>query len=184
MKSFYPDPLVSIEKKKTLNIIAWVLTVIVLLVVGGMRQIKIDTDISFRWLPAFYSAINLITAICLVFALYYIKRKNAIRHQRMMIAAMILSAIFLLGYVVYHITTPETSYCMEGGIRYIYFFLLISHVVLAAVIFPFILFSFTRAVTGQFERHRKLARIVFPFWFYVAITGPILFLMLRPCYNL
>ena len=94
-----------------------------------------------------------------------------------------LSLLFLLSYVAYHTTTEETKYCAEGAIRYVYFFLLITHVVLAGIIFPFILFTFVRAVTGQFDRHKKLAKYVYPLWLYVAITGPVLFLMLMPCYK-
>ncbi|MCL4157717.1 UNVERIFIED_CONTAM: hypothetical protein GTU68_034633 [Idotea baltica] len=104
-------------------------------------------------------------------------------HRKLMTTAMLLSALFLLSYVVYHFTTPETKFCGEGAIRMVYFFFLITHIILAAAILPFILFTYIRAYTNQFEKHVKLARWVFPLWLYVAVTGPILFLMLSPCYN-
>ena len=100
-----------------------------------------------------------------------------------MIVAMTCSFIFLTMYIVYHTTTPETKYCGEGNIRYVYFFLLISHVILAAVIFPFILFTFIRGYTFQVEKHKKMAKWVFPFWLYVAVTGPVLYIMLNPCFG-
>ena len=167
---------------KKLNIAAWILSAIVLLVVGGMRQIKIDTDIDFSFLPPFHSSLNALAAVALIAALYFIKNKNVVAHQRCIYLAMGFSAMFLLSYVTYHITTPETRFGGEGTIRYIYLFLLLTHVVLAAVILPFILFTFIRAYTGQIDRHRAIAKWVFPLWLYVAITGPICYLMLRPYY--
>ncbi len=167
---------------KKLNIAAWILSAVVLLVVGGMRQIKIDTDIDFSFLPPFHSSLNALAAVSLIAALYFIKNKNVVAHQRCIYLAMGFSAMFLLSYVTYHITTPETRFGGEGTIKYIYLFLLLTHVVLAAVILPFILFTFIRAYTGQIDRHRAMARWVFPFWLYVAITGPVCYLMLRPYY--
>lgn len=167
---------------KKLNIAAWILSAIVLLIVGGMRQIKIDTGIDFSFLPPFHSSLNALAAVSLIAALYFIKNKNVVAHQRCIYLAMGFSAMFLLSYVTYHITTPETRFGGEGTIKYIYLFLLLTHVVLAAVILPFILFTFIRAYTGQIDRHRAMARWVFPLWLYVAITGPICYLMLRPYY--
>jgi len=95
---------------------------------------------------------------------------------------MTTSALFLICYVVYHFTTPETPYCGEGNIRYLYFFLLITHILLAGGILPFILLTFNRGWLGIVDRHRKMARWVFPLWLYVAISGPVIYLMLKPCY--
>ncbi len=162
--------------------VAVVLSIVVLILVGMMRRIKIPTDIDFSFLPPFHATVNALTAITLAFALYFIKQKNVDLHRKAVYAALGLSVLFLLSYVVYHFTTVETKYCMEGGIRTVYFILLISHIVLAGVILPFILFTFNRAFTGHIEKHRKMARWVFPLWFYVAVTGPIVYLMLRPCY--
>ena len=178
----YPKPIISPEKKPMLNALGWGISIIVLLVVGLMRQ-KFETSVDFTWLPKIYSSLNAMTAILLLIGLAQVKKKRFGNHQKVMMLAMVTSLLFLIGYVIYHATTPETQYCGEGFIRYIYFTLLISHIILAAIIFPFILFTFIRAVVGEFERHKKLARIVFPLWLYVAFTGPILYFMLYPCYK-
>jgi len=167
---------------KKLNRVATVISAVVVLLVVMMRQIKIDTSIDFTFLPPFYSTLNALTAVVLMLAFYQIKQKNIEAHRKLMYVAIALSIFFLLCYVLYHITTPETKYCGEGNIRYLYFLLLISHIILAAVILPFILFTFIRAYTGQIAKHRKMAKWVYPLWLYVALTGPIIYLMLRPCY--
>jgi len=167
---------------KKLNTAAWIVSAVVLLLVGGMRRIKIDVGIDFSFLPPFHATLNALAAVALMAALYFVKNKNIEAHQKSIYAAMVLSILFLLSYVTYHITTPETRFGGEGTIRYIYFALLITHVILAAGILPFILFTFIRAYTGQIEKHRKMAKWVFPLWLYVAISGPICYLMLRPYY--
>jgi len=174
----------NLKLAKKLNIVAGVLTVVVLLLVGMMRrdEFKIHTDIDFSFLPPFHATLNVLVAVVLLFALYFIKNKNIEAHRKSIYLAMFLSAMFLLSYVIYHFTTEETKYCFEGTSRSIYFFFLISHVVLAGVMLPFIFLTFIRAFTGQIEKHKKMAKWVWPFWFYVAVTGPICYLMLRPCY--
>lgn len=168
---------------KKLNRVAYVLSAVVLLIVGAMRQIKIDTDIDFSFLPPFHSTMNAITAVLLIIALVLVKRGNIKGHQSMMTAAMVTSAIFLLSYVLYHITTEETRYGGEGVMRTIYFVFLITHIILAAISLPFIMFTFIRGFTGQVDRHKKMAKWVYPIWLYVAISGPICYLMLRPYYG-
>lgn len=174
----------NLKLAKRLNVLAGVITVIVLLLVGMMHrpEYKITTSIDFSFLPPFHATVNALTAIVLLFAFYFIKNKNIEAHRKSIYLALGLSVLFLLSYVVYHFTTDETRYCFEGIPRKVYFFFLISHVVLAGVILPFILLTFIRAYTGQIEKHRKMARWVFPFWLYVAITGPICYIMLMPCY--
>lgn len=168
---------------KRLNRVAYVLSAAVLLVVGGMRQIKIETDIDFGFLPPLHASLNALTAIILIFAFIKVKNGQIEAHKKAMTLAMLTSALFLISYVAYHITTPETRFGGEGVMRTLYFILLITHVVLAALTLPFIMFTFIRGFTGQVERHRKIARWVFPLWLYVAITGPICYLMLRPYYG-
>ena len=185
--------------EKRLNTIAWVVTVIVLLLVGLMRRVKIPLpeawDLSF--LPPFHAFVNAATAVILIAAFYFIKQKNIEAHRKAIYWAFGFSVLFLLSYVVYHFTTPETLYgdlngdrilspeelATAGSNRTIYLVVLLSHIILAAVIFPFTLFTFIRAYTNQIERHRKMAKWVFPIWLYVAITGPIVYLMLRPFYQ-
>lgn len=174
----------NITLAKKLSRVAWVVSGAVFLLVVAMRRIKIDTEIDFSWLPPFYSTLNAIVAVLLIMALVSIKRSNALMHRKLMTTAMIFSTLFLLCYVLYHITTEETTYCGVGPIRYIYFFLLITHIILAAGILPFILFTYIRAFTNQFDRHVKMARWVFPLWLYVALTGPVIYVLLSPCYGL
>ena len=166
---------------KKLNTYAVVVSAAVLILVASMRKIHIDLGIDFSILPAIYSATNALVAVFLIRALLFIKQKRIAEHKQMVTTALSLSAAFLLMYVLYHITTPEIKYCGEGAIRTFYFLLLITHVVLAAVSFPFILFTFIRGYTMQVEKHRAMAKYVFWVWLYVSITGPIVYLMLRPC---
>ncbi|MCC6280327.1 MAG: DUF420 domain-containing protein [Saprospiraceae bacterium] len=178
MSTLQPD----IQLEKKLNLLAYIVSVVVLLLVGLMRRVKIDVGVDFHFLPPIHASLNALTAVILLAALYFIKNKQVENHRKAIYAAMVCSALFLLSYVVYHFTTPETRFGGEGSIRTVYFILLITHVVLAAVTLPFILLTFNRAYTWQIERHKKMARWVFPLWLYVAITGPICYLMLKPYY--
>ena len=172
-----------LQLEKSLNRWAYVVSVVVLALVVMMRRVKLDVGIDFGFLPPFHASLNSVTAILLILAYYQIRyRKNVEAHRKLMYTAIGTSVLFLLSYVVYHFTTPETRFGGEGAIRIVYFILLITHIILAAVSFPFILFTFIRAYTGQFDRHRKMARWVYPIWLYVAITGPICYLMLQPYY--
>jgi len=178
MSTTQPD----IQLEKKMNLLAYVVSFVVLLLVGLMRRVKFDLGIDFHFLPPFHASLNAITAVILLAALYFIKNKQIENHRKAIYAAMVCSALFLVSYVLYHFTTPETKFGGEGTIRTVYFILLITHVVLAAAILPFILLTFNRAYTAQFERHKKMARWVFPLWLYVAITGPVCYLMLKPYY--
>lgn len=172
------------QKLKVFDRFAYAISVVVIFLVIFMRQEdKPDFGISFGFLPPLYSALNAITALLLILALWQIKKKNIENHKRLMMAALVSSVLFLLGYVVYHFTTPETKYCGVGNIRYFYFFLLITHIILAGLILPFILLTFNRGYLMMTDKHKKLARYVFPLWLYVALTGPVIYLMLAPCYN-
>jgi putative membrane protein len=167
---------------KKLNVYAAIVSTVVLLLVATMRKIpRLDLGIDFSFLPAVYSFTNLLAAVFLILALNYIRQKKVEQHRQMIYSALTMSTLFLLMYVLYHITTPETKYCGEGAMRTVYFILLVTHIVLAAVSFPFILFTFVRGYTMQVEKHKKMARWVYWIWLYVAISGPVVYLMLRPC---
>lgn len=169
---------------KKLNIYATIVSAVVLLLVATMRQIpRLDLGIDFSFLPAVYSFTNLLAAVFLILALNFIRQKKVEQHRKMIYVALSMSTLFLLMYVLYHITTPEIKYCGEGTIRTVYFLLLITHVFLAAISFPFILFTFIRGYTMQVEKHKKMARWVYWVWLYVSISGPIVYLMLKPCMN-
>ena len=161
---------------------AWILTVVIIAVVVAMRYIKIPVGGTLTFLPPFHSAVNAITGIFLLLALYFIKKKNIIAHRNMIMIAMGLSLVFLLSYVAYHTTSEPTVFCKEGAIKVVYLILLLTHILSAAIIFPFILFTFIRGYTHLVEKHKRMARWVFPVWLYVCVTGPICYLMLAPCY--
>ena len=168
-----------------LKVVIWVVTAAVLVLVGLMQQVKIDlpegVDLSF--LPAVHAIINSSVVALLIAALLFVKRGNVVAHQRAISFALGLSVLFLLCYVSYHFTNDATRYGGEGLLRFVYLILLISHIVLAAVSFPFILLTWMYAYTNQIQQHRWLAKMVFPVWLYVAATGPICYLMLRPYYE-
>lgn len=177
-----PIPPLNLDLYKKLKPWAIVFSVVVLLIVVSLRKWHVETTYSLKWLAAFHSTLNALTAVGLIIAYYYVKSaKDIAKHKKWMIANMICSGLFLFSYILYHLTTPETRYCNTGAIRSFYLFLLLTHVVLAACILPIILFTFLRAYTGQIELHRKMARWAFPIWLYIAVTGPILYLMLRRC---
>ncbi|MBK8955533.1 MAG: DUF420 domain-containing protein [Saprospiraceae bacterium] len=169
------------ESVKRLNILAYIITAIVLLVVASMRQIKIESSIDFSFLAGFHSSLNAFTGVLLIIAYIFIRKKNIPRHRQLMSAAMISSLVFLISYVLYHITTPEVRFCKEGAIRTLYFVLLITHIILSALAFPFILFTYIRGLTNQHPAHEKMAKWVFPVWLYICISGPVCYLMLLPC---
>ena len=166
-----------------LNVAAWIVSAVVLSLVVLMRRVKIDVGMNFHFLPPFHALLNAMTAVTLIVALYFIKTKQIERHRRAIYTAMVFSIVFLLSYVVYHFTTPETKFGGEGTIRTVYFVLLLTHITLAALTLPFILLTFIRAYTNQFDKHKKMARWVYPFWLYVALTGPICYYMLMPYYK-
>lgn len=173
------------ELAKKLSTAAWIVTAAVLILVGLMRspyKIPLPDGWSMAFLPPVHAVINTLVSICLIGAVITVKQGKITAHRNFILAAMALSTLFLLCYVAYHFTTVETRYGGEGAMRGVYFFLLITHIVLAGVSLPMILLTFISAWTNRFEKHRGMARWVFPIWLYVAVTGPICYLMLRPYY--
>jgi len=170
---------------KKLNIAAIIVSVVVTVLVSimGIPSFKMDTGIDFGFLPPIYSSFNAICAVCLIYGFIQVKKGNIEAHQKANFTALSFSALFLVGYVIYHLTTPHTTFEGQGLIRKIYFFILYSHIAMATISFPFILFTFIRAYTGQIDKHRKMAKWVFPMWLYVAITGPVVYLMISPYYS-
>ncbi len=170
---------------KKLVIISWILTFAVWVLVGMMQRVSlpIPGNIDLSILPAINAVLNTLVAICLIAALAAVTMMDRVDlHKKLINTAVVLSILFLLSYVTYHFTHGEVKYGGTGLFRTLYFFILISHIVLAAVSFPFILLSLSYAISNQFGRHRRLVRIAFPMWLYVAATGPIVYLMLRPYY--
>lgn len=171
--------------EKELAVRKWVVAVsiIVPLVVAILLGIREPiADINTRFLPPIYATMNGLTAVFLVFAVVAIKKGNRTLHEKLIKLCMAFSLLFLLMYVVYHVTTGHTVYGGQGFLRFIYFFVLISHITLSIGILPIVLFTYVKAWSGNYEAHKKWAKIAFPLWMYVAVTGVIVYLMLMPYY--
>jgi putative membrane protein len=122
--------------------------------------------------------------LCLLLGFWFIRvKKNKAAHQVSMFTAFVLSALFLISYVVYHTTMPSTPYGGEGFMKGLYFFILLTHIVLAALILPMVLYTMYYSTTGNFVKHKKIARITWPLWLYVAVTGVVVYLMISPYYT-
>ena len=198
VKNKLPEPDLQRNDKKA-KILIWTVSIIVFAAVAFLAEVKLNIHLNFN--PHIFATlnaiINSIVAVLLVAALLAVKSKNFFLHKKLMLAAIVLSLLFLLSYICHHLLAGDTKYgdlnhdgilsadekVLAGTMRYIYYFILITHIPLAGIILPFILFTAYRALTADFGRHMKLARITWPIWFYVAITGVAVYLMIRPYYN-
>ncbi|HCM74792.1 MAG TPA: DUF420 domain-containing protein [Cytophagales bacterium] len=159
-----------------------VLSVVIPLAVALLFGVKIE-GYDFSFLPPIYASINGVTAILLIGAFWAIKNKKITLHERLMKTCLGLSAAFLVMYVLYHMTSDSTTFGGEGPIKYVYYFILITHILLSIAVVPLVLFTLSRALAGNFEKHRALARFTFPIWLYVAVTGVVVYLMISPYYQ-
>jgi putative membrane protein len=157
------------------------LSIILPLAVAALFRIKIP-GYDFSFLPPIYATTNGLTAVLLVAAVVAIKQKNRRLHEGLIKICMGLSAAFLVMYILYHITSDSTVYGGEGGWKIFYYVILISHIILSVVVVPFVLFTFSRALSGNFERHKALAKFTFPLWLYVAVSGVVVYIMISPYY--
>jgi putative membrane protein len=157
-------------------------SIIIPVVVAALFSVKIP-GYDFSVLPPIYASINGLTAILLITAVIAIKNKNKVLHERLMKTCILLSAVFLVLYIAYHITSDSTPYGGQGTIRYVYFFILVTHIILSIVVIPLVLFTYLRAWRGDFVKHRALAKFTFPVWLYVAVTGVIVYWMISPYYS-
>ena len=167
------------------KVIIIALSVIVFGAVVALGKVKLDVNLGFdeHLFAKINAAINSTVSVLLLLALIAVKSKKYLLHKRIMITALVLSCLFLVSYICHHLFTGETKFGGEGTIRYIYYFILGTHIVLAGIILPFILFTAYRAMIGDWPKHRKLARITWPIWFYVAVTGVVVYFMISPYYN-
>lgn len=165
---------------KLINTLSVVIPIVVAILLG--IRTKVDLGEWTTILPHLNAVINSLTTIFLLVGLWFIKQKNIKLHQYMMTIAFSLGGLFLVCYVLYHLSNASTSYGGEGGIRYFYYFILISHILMSLVVLPFVLRAMFFAVTKRFEQHRKVTKIAFPIWLYVSITGVIAYLMISPYY--
>ena len=167
------------ESEKKYNKWIVILSIVIPLVVAVLFRVKLDIELPV-FLPPIYATINGLTALILIVAVYQIKQGNRQLHEKLMKFAIVLSVLFLVMYVLYHMTSDSTSY--EGNYRIVYLIILISHIVLSIAVIPFVLITYVRAIANSFERHKKIAKITFPLWLYVAISGVIVYIMISPYY--
>ncbi len=173
-----------VEKKYSIWI--WILSIAIPVVVAVLFSVNLH-DLGYdvkplSFLPPVYAAINGLTAVLLFWAVRAVKKGNRQLHERLIKVCIGCSVAFLAMYVAYHMTSIETKFGGEGAIRYVYFFILITHILLSIIIIPFVLVTFVRGISGAYERHKKLARITYPMWMYVAVTGVIVYIMISPYY--
>jgi len=162
----------------------YAVSIIVFAAVVILSKVKLQLDLPFN--PHVFATvsagINSIVAVLLVVGLLTAKQKKYDVHKKIMITAIILSVLFLLSYIAHHLLTDETKFGGEGMIKTVYYVILLTHIPLAGIILPFILFTAYRALIGEYEQHKKLTRITWPIWFYVAVTGVIVYWMISPYY--
>jgi putative membrane protein len=187
------------------NILIWIISIVVPLLVALLLFAKWDYDKlifdlripnydpivimenlpiakPLTFLPPIYATINGLTALILVIAVYYIKKGKRKIHENLIKVCIALSLSFLVMYIAYHLTSDPTSFGGSGFIAYLYFFILITHILLSIVVIPLVLISYLKASRSDFTAHRKIAKITFPIWLYVAVTGVIVYLMISPYY--
>ncbi|QCR21027.1 DUF420 domain-containing protein [Pontibacter sp. SGAir0037] len=176
---------VEAKKDKTFLVIIAVLSVVIPIVVAllfFMPKAR-NHDIDVTNLPGFHAILNSLTAVALVIGYYNIKRRNTRAHRNAMIVAFSLSSVFLVSYVTYHFLGERTVYGGEGLLKGFYYFVLLTHIVLAIVIVPLVLLSMYFGITEQHARHRRISRWTFPLWLYVAVTGVLVYVLISPYYS-
>ncbi len=178
MKNNKDINLPSVKYKKWIILVSVAIPVAVAILFG----IRIPNVEPLSFLPPIYASINALTAVLLICALAAIKQKKIIIHERLMSISIALSVVFLLMYVAYHMTSDPTPFGGKGIIKGVYFFILISHILLSIGIIPMVLVTYVRAISKLFDDHKKIAKITFPIWLYIAITGVIVYLMISPYY--
>ena len=169
------------SNEKKYNKVIVILSVAIPLAVAALFGVKIDLELPF-FLPPIYATINGFTALLLILALRAIKSGKRLLHERLMKTCIALSLVFLVMYIAYHMTSDPTPFGGEGAVAYLYYFILISHILLSIILIPLVLTSYVRAIQAQFDPHKKISKITFPIWLYVAVTGVVVYLMIEPYY--
>ncbi|NCO64566.1 MAG: DUF420 domain-containing protein [Flavobacteriales bacterium] len=177
------DNLQAEKKYNTLIVVLSVIIPVVVAILFGVNLRELGYDIEpLTFLPPIYASINAVTALVLVLAFIAIQNKKIALHKKLMQFAIFLSLAFLVMYVAYHMTSDSTKYGGAGIIKYVYYVILLTHVLMSIVVIPFVLITYVRAITNNIERHKKIAKITFPLWLYVAITGVVVYIMISPYY--
>lgn len=170
------------SKEKKYKTLITIVSIVVPLAVAGLFGIKIPNVAPLSFLPPIYATVNGFTAVLLIASLIAIKNGNKKLHEQLNTTAIACSVLFLVMYIAYHMTSDSTKFGGEGTIKYLYLFILITHIILSIIIIPFVLITFMRAKLGNFPEHKKIAKITFPLWLYVAITGVVVYIMISPYY--
>ena len=170
------------KPKSKYNLWIWIISIVVPVAVAVLFTVRIPGVERMGFLPPIYATINALTAIILIISVIQIKKGNRKNHEFLMKTAILLSLVFLLLYIAYHMTSDSTKYGGDGIVKSLYYFILITHIMLSITVIPFVLITYVRAITGKFEKHKSIARITFPLWLYVAITGVIVYVMISPYY--
>lgn len=170
------------ETPRKYKILIWVLSIVLPLAIAGLFTVRIPNVPRLGFLPPIYATINGFTAVFLVLAVRAAKQKKLTLHKRLIQTCISFSVAFLVLYIAYHITSDSTPYGGEGFVRNIYYFVLISHILLSILVIPVVLVTYVRGLTMQIKRHRKIARIAFPLWLYVAVSGVVVYWMIAPYY--
>ena len=178
------EPVFQKNDKKASTLI-WIFSAVIFLAIATMGAVHLKVDLGFNVhiFAAINAVINTMVTLLLAAALVAVKLRKLVLHKRLMLTAMLLSVLFLISYVCHHLFAGDTKYGGEGALRYLYFFILITHIFLAAIIMPFVLFTAYRALIAEFPEHKKLARITWPIWFYVSATGVLVYLFISPYYH-
>ncbi|MDG2370003.1 MAG: DUF420 domain-containing protein [Flavobacteriales bacterium] len=179
-----PEPSLT-KNDKLANRLIWTVSVVVFAVVVLLHELKIKVDLGFdvHIFAKINAIINGTVATLLLLGIYFVKSKKYILHKKTMNLAILLSLLFLVSYIAHHILADSTSFNEQGTIKYIYYIILISHILLAGLSLPFILFTAYRASISEFSAHKKMAKYVFPVWLYVAVTGVVVYIMISPFYS-
>ena len=178
------DPiLVKNDRKAKWLIILVSVVVFMAVVVLGRVEVPMGGDFDVHLFAGFNAIINSTVSVLLVAGLVAVRKRKYQLHKKLMLSAMILSVLFLVSYICHHLFAGDTKFGGEGAIRYFYYFILITHIILAAIILPFILFTTYRAMIAEWPQHRKLAKITWPIWLYVSVTGVLVYLMISPYYS-
>jgi len=173
------------NEKKSVRLIT-VLSVFIPIAVAILifMPFRLDLGSDFVYfLPHLNGVINSATSLILIAGFIFIKNRQIEYHRASMMAAFILGSIFLVSYIIYHASAESTSFGGEGLVKSVYYFILISHILLAAIVVPFVLFAFYYALKGDFVKHKKVVKYTFPIWLYVSITGVVVYLMISPYYS-
>lgn len=178
----------SISKNdKRAKVIIYTLSIIVFLAIVVLDRLKVKPEWTAEWSVHYFALANAIingtVFVILIIALLAVKAKNYIAHKNSMLLAVVLSSFFLVSYILHHLYAGSTSYGGEGMMKTIYYILLFTHIPLAGIVLPFILFTVYRGLTGEFDKHKKLVRYTFPIWLYVTISGVLVYWMISPYYN-